>query len=149
MHLFGRCKRIVRRWLDEGYLVCTGGTRPAMVTYLEMADKAAELIYSACQRAMGKDKGIKAILDPYNPHGSTTHVSFNTTKEPLWTTAPSKCHVNYVVCDSDWEAELARVVEAHPRVHGLRQEPGAAVRGALSRRRDAAEVSARLHRAGR
>jgi type III restriction enzyme len=65
---------------------------------------------------MGKDKGVKAILDPYNPRGSTTHVAFNTTKDLLWETAQARCHVNYVVCDSDWEAELARVVEAHPRV---------------------------------
>jgi type III restriction enzyme len=86
------------------------------VTYQVIADMACELIDMACQRAMGKDKGVKAILDPYNPRGSTTHVSFNTTKELLWETAQTRCHVNYVVCDSAWEAELARVVEAHPRV---------------------------------
>jgi len=112
------------RWLDEGYLECTGNTRKAMVTYQEIADKAVELIHSACQRAMGKDKGIKAILDPYNPRGSTTHVSFNTTKETLWTTAADKSHVNYVVCDSAWEAELARVVEAHPRVKAYVKNQG-------------------------
>jgi type III restriction enzyme len=27
-----------------------------------------------------------------------------------------KCHINWVVCDSDWEAEFCRVVEAHPKV---------------------------------
>ena len=27
-----------------------------------------------------------------------------------------RCHVNWVVCDSDWEAEFCRVAEAHPRV---------------------------------
>src|SRR5262249_14634929 len=116
MHLFYPLQRVVRRWLDEGYLECTGNTRRAMVTYQEIADKAAELIDAACQRAMGKDKGIKAILDPFNPRGSTAHVSFNTTKRLLWETAANKCHVNYVVCDSGWEAELARVVESHPRV---------------------------------
>ena len=117
MHLFYALQRVVRRWLDGGYLECTGDTQRWMVaTYQEVADKACELIDLACQRAMGKDKGVKAILDPYNPRGSTAHVSFNTTKELLWETAQTKCHVNYVVCDSAWEAELARVVEAHPRV---------------------------------
>jgi type III restriction enzyme len=116
MHLFYALQRVVRRWLDEGYLECTGNTRKAMVTYQEIADQACELIDLACQRAMGKDKGVKAILDPYNPRGSTTHVSFNTTKDQLWETAQTKCHVNYVVGDSAWELELARVVEAHPRV---------------------------------
>jgi type III restriction enzyme len=117
MHLFYALQRVVRRWLDEGYLECTGNTRKAMVTYQVIADLACELIDLACQRAMGKDKGIKAILDPYNPRGSTAHVSFNTTKEQLWPTERGgKCHVNYVVGDSAWELELARVVEAHPRV---------------------------------
>ena len=116
MHLFGQIKGIVRRWLEEGYLECTGGTLPAMVTYLEIADKAAELIHLACQRSEGGQTRIKAILEPYNPRGSSAHVSFNTTKTLLWKTTAEKSHVNYVVCDSDWEAELARVVESHPRV---------------------------------
>lgn len=116
VHLVYKVQPIVRRWLDEGYLVCQGNTRPAMVTYLDIADKAAELIYAACQRAAGKDKGVKAIIDPFNPRGSTAHVSFNTTKPDLWTTKPERCHINYVVCDSEWEAELARVVESNKHV---------------------------------
>ena len=32
MHLFGQIKRAAKRWIDEGYLVCLGGTTPAMVT---------------------------------------------------------------------------------------------------------------------
>jgi len=116
MHLFGQIKGIVRRWLEDGYLECTGGTLPAMVTYLEIAEKAAELIHLACQRSEGGQTRMKAILEPYNPRGSSAHVSFNTTKTLLWKTSAEKSHVNYVVCDSDWEAELARVVESHPRV---------------------------------
>ena len=34
----------------------------------------------------------------------------------MWTTAADKCHINYVVLDSDWEAEFARVAEQHPNV---------------------------------
>lgn len=116
VHLFYKVQPIVRRWIDEGYLVEQGQTRKAMVTYREIADKAAELIDAACQRGAGKDKGVKAIIDPFNPHGSTTHVSFITTKTTMYETGPTRSHVNYVVCDSDWEAELARVVEAHPKV---------------------------------
>ena len=67
LHLFGQIQRIARRWIDEGYLVAKGGTDPAMVTYLEMADQAAERIYLACQRHEHGEKRIKAILDPYNP----------------------------------------------------------------------------------
>ena len=58
------------------------------------------------------------MLDPYNPTGSTAHVSFNTSKTERWDTAgpPPKCHLNWVILDSDWEAEFCRVAEAHPRV---------------------------------
>jgi len=57
---------------------------------------------------------VKAMLDPYNPAGTTNFVAFNTTKPNIWNTAPDKSHINHVVCDSDWEAEFARVVESHP-----------------------------------
>ncbi len=67
---------------------------------------------------------MKAMLDAYNPRGTTTHVSFNTTKSDLWKTAVARCHVNYVVCDSDWEAELARAVENHPRVKAYVKNQG-------------------------
>lgn len=54
------------------------------------------------------------MLAPYNPAGTTDHVAFITTKQTLWQTRADKCHVNFVVCDSDWEAEFCRVVEGHP-----------------------------------
>jgi len=115
MHLFGQIKRAAKRWINEGYLVCMGGTTAAMVTYRELADQAAELIYLACQPAAPTPSEILAVLDPYTPQGSSRFVNFATSK-PLYTTAPARCHVNHVVLDSDWEAEFARVVEANPRV---------------------------------
>lgn len=127
LHLFGQIQRVVRQWLEGGYLVCQGGTKPGQLLYREIVEMASQLIYMACQREAGGNKRIKAILDPYNPKGSTRHVSFSTSKN-LYRTAPNKCHVNYVVCDSDWEAELARVLESHPKVrayvknHGLQFE---------------------------
>jgi type III restriction enzyme len=65
-----------------------------------------------------KDRPVKVLLDPYNPVGSTAHVRFPTSKPDRWDTSgpPPKNHVNWVVLDSQWEAELCRVVEAHPRV---------------------------------
>jgi type III restriction enzyme len=123
LHLFGQIVRVVREWLAGGYLVCTGGTVPAMVTYQEMAEAAAERIYLACQRKEHGEKRIKAILDAYNPKGSTRHVSFTTSKS-LWRTAPNKSHVNYVVTDSDWEAEMARVIESHRQVRAYVKNQG-------------------------
>lgn len=115
LHLFYQIQRIVRRWIDEGYLECKGGTGPWMLQILSIASQAAERIYNAIAGAIGDEKMIRAVLDPYNPRGSTRHVGFMTSKD-LYETSPLKSHVNYVVCDSDWEAEFARAAEAHPRV---------------------------------
>ena len=63
-----------------------------------------------------KDRPIRALLDPYNPTGSTMHVNFNTSKTERWQTSSQKSHINWVILDSDWEAEFCRVAEAHPQV---------------------------------
>jgi len=115
LHLFGQLKRIARQWLDE-YLVCKGGTTPALMLYKELADTACERITAAITRAEAGNRPIVALLDPYNPEGSTAHVNFNTSKQTLYQTASDKSHINYVVLDSDWEAEFCRVAEKHPRV---------------------------------
>ncbi len=56
------------------------------------------------------------MLDAYNPSGTTNYVSFNTSKKDRWETDARRCHVNWVILDSDWEAEFCRVAEAHPKV---------------------------------
>lgn len=117
LHLFGRLKRIVKQWLDEGHLVCKGGTYPAQLKYKALADLACERITAGIVRAeLAKSRPIQAVLDPYNPTGSTRHVAFNTTKTERYATDAHLCHVNWVVLDSDWEAEFCRVAEKHPRV---------------------------------
>ena len=124
LYLFGQLKRIVRQWLD-GRLVCTGGTYPAQLMYQELADKACERITQGIVSTLIGERPVRAVLDPYNPAGSTAHVRFTTSRPLRWKTAAARCHVNWAVCDSEWEAELCRVVESHPRVrawvknHGL------------------------------
>ena len=76
------------------------------------------------QSALSRRAAIKAVLDPYNPSGSTRHVRFTTSKSTRWETDPRLSHVNYVVCDSDWEAEFCRVVEGHPRVRAYVKNQG-------------------------
>ena len=56
------------------------------------------------------------LLDPYNSTGSTAHVNFNTSKTDRWETDARRCHLNWVILDSDREGEFCRVVESHPRV---------------------------------
>ena len=115
LHLFGQLKRITRQWLDR-YLICKGGTYPAQLMYQELADMACERITAAITRAQIGSRPVKAVLDPYNPVGSTAQVNFNTTKTLRYETDANCCHVNWVVLDGGWEAEFCRVAEAHPRV---------------------------------
>jgi len=56
------------------------------------------------------------VLDPYNPTGSSRYVNFTTSKRDRWETDARHCHVNWVILDSDWEAEFCRVAESHPKV---------------------------------
>ncbi|MEE4719390.1 DEAD/DEAH box helicase family protein [Pseudomonas alliivorans] len=115
LHLFGQLKRITKQWLDT-CLVCKGGTYPAQLMFQSLADIACERITTAITRAEMGTRPMKAVLEAYNPTGSTMSVSFNTSKTERWETQADKCHVNWVILDSDWEAEFCRVAEAHPQV---------------------------------
>lgn len=115
LHLFGQLKRITREWLDN-CLECKGGTFPAQLMYQELADMACNKITAGITRKLIGVKPVKAILDSYNPIGSTVNVSFNTSKTNRWQTDARKCHVNWAILDSDWEGEFCRVVETHPAV---------------------------------
>lgn len=115
LHLFGQLKRITKQWLDN-CLVCKGGTYPALLMYQELADMACERITAGITRSLVGERPIKAVLDPYNPTGSTIHVNFNTSKKSRWETDSRLCHINWVILDSDWEAEFCRVAESHARV---------------------------------
>jgi type III restriction enzyme len=115
LYLFGQLKRITKQWLDN-CLVCKGGTYPAQLMYQELADMACERITAGIIRTLVGIRPIKALLDPYNPTGSTINVNFTTSKRSRWETDSRRCHINWVVLDSDWEAEFCRVAESHPRV---------------------------------
>jgi type III restriction enzyme len=117
LYLFGQLKRITKQWLDT-CLICKGETYPAQLMYQELADMACNRITAAITRKFVGVRPIKALLDPYNPTGSTRNVRFNTSRTDRWDTSgpPPKNQVNWVVLDSDWEAEFCRVAESHPKV---------------------------------
>jgi type III restriction enzyme len=123
LHLFGQLKRITKEWLDT-CLVCKGGTFPAQLLFDEIGDMACNKITAAITRHFHGERPIKALLDPYTPEGSTAHVRFNTSKALRYETRADRCHVNWVVCDSDWEAEFCRVVEAHAQVRAYVKNQG-------------------------
>ncbi len=115
IHLFGKMKRVVREWLDT-CLDCHGDTYPAFLIYKQLAEEACNRIQAAITRGSIAEHAIRALVSPYNPVGSTMHVRFNTSKLERWETRADRCHINWVILDSDWEAEFCRVVEDHPRV---------------------------------
>jgi type III restriction enzyme len=115
LHLFGQLKRITKQWLDT-YLVCKGDTYPALLMYQTLADMACNKITAAITREFLGELPIKALLDAYNPTGSTAHVRFNTSRTDRWETSSRHCHINWVLLDSDWEGEFCRVAESHPNV---------------------------------
>ncbi len=123
LYLFGQLKRITRYWL-ENHLVCEGDTYKAQIMYQTLADTACERITKAIVSSHVGERPVKAVLDPYNSHGSTVEVNFNTSNKTLWKTDPTKCHVNWAVCDSSWEKEFCRVAESHPLVRAYVKNQG-------------------------
>jgi len=133
LHLFGQLKEIARHWLAH-HLDCRPGTYKAQVMYQDVLDRACERISQGITRkVVEQHEGscpIRAVLDSFNPVGSTRDVNFMTTRgrQELVKTGELRCHVNYVVCDSSWEADFCSIAEAHPLIrayvknHGLHFE---------------------------
>ena len=141
-HLFPQIQRLARRWLDEGYLV-TKGVPVGAILYQDQLARAADKIDIACTRA--SEGRIVAVLDPYNPKGSTRHVNFITSKS-CWTTGAPSAQVPHQPCRA--RLDLGGGAGAHAREPsaraGLRQEPGAGLRDPLSRRRRHPALPARF-----
>ena len=114
LHLFGQLKRIARQWLRE-CLICKGDTYPAQLMIADLADMACERISAAITRAELGRQPVKALLDPYNPTGTTRHVNFTTSRTLRYATG-GRCHLNWAILDSGWEGELCRVLDTHPHV---------------------------------
>ena len=111
IHLFGQAKHIVEDWVTNHFR-CSGAAYPAQILYASLAQDACRRIMAGITRqAETKTNVVKAVLNPYNPDGSTRYVRFVTTKRGLWKTN-EKCHINWAVLDSDWEGEFCRVLEA-------------------------------------
>ena len=123
LHLFGQLKRITRQWV-ETCLVCKGGTYPAQLKYKTLADMACERIQAGITRAFEGKRPIQAVLDPYNPEGSTRHVRFTTSRTDRWESRADRSHVNYVILDSGWEGEFCHVVESHLKVRAYVKNRG-------------------------
>ncbi|MBW9203502.1 restriction endonuclease subunit R [Bacteroidales bacterium SW292] len=114
--LFGRLKRIVEKWYDTQVEIIGGDGSKEMrrLVIFWNQKETANSIYEGIRRANTDSEKIKAILNYYNPTGSTRYVYGATAKEVYPTV---KSHVNYVVADTDsWEQIAAKTLEELPQV---------------------------------
>ncbi|QPM91426.1 BPTD_3080 family restriction endonuclease [Pseudooceanicola algae] len=116
MHLLIPAKRIVLQWLKEGHFECKGDTVPAQLLYRELADEVCDVIFNALTDPVRGVSVLRAVLDPYNPEGSTLGVQFNTSVATRYWPRPDRSHLNWIITDSDWEDKLAACIEDHPAV---------------------------------
>jgi type III restriction enzyme len=113
--LFPQLLDITRQWLDE-CLYLKDNTFMQMLFLVELAHNAADRIYQAIVRSADGEATLKPNLRDYDTVGSTNYVDFDTTR-PVYATDESKCHINYVVADTDsWEQKMAQTLEEMPEV---------------------------------
>lgn len=115
---FCQLKRIVEYWYNNQLEVIGGDGSPKMRRLVKLWDstKVVANIFEGIQNgSVGDNKeNITAILDYYNPEGSSKYVFGKTSKEVYPTL---KSHVNYVVADTDsWEQICAKTLEQMPPV---------------------------------
>ena len=110
--LFPQLLVITHQWIDE-CLVTEDEALPQWLLMVEFSHAAAEKIYRSIVAAASSQRkpSLVALLQPYDPIGSTKGVSFDT-RRPVFRTDPEKCQLNYVVADTDsWEQRLALALE--------------------------------------
>jgi type III restriction enzyme len=113
--LFPQMLGIAKRWLAE-CVTLKDGTFPQMLILIQFANDAADRIYKAIVATTEGTAALKPILRPYDAHGTTRHVDFDTAR-PVFATRDDKCHISHVVADTDsWEQKMAQVLEDMPEV---------------------------------
>lgn len=119
--LFPQLLSATRTWV-RGYVTCKDEGFPQMLRIAELEATAADKIYAAIVRgdqegrAPDEPPTLLPVLRPYDTIGSTRYVAFDTSK-PVMHTDPEKCHLNYVVADTDtWEQKMAETLERLPQV---------------------------------
>lgn len=113
--LFPQLLGVAKRWLAE-CVTLKDNTFPQLLLLIEFAHDAANRIYKAIVASTDGTAALKPILRPYDTIGSTRYVDFDTTR-PHFATREDKCHINFVVADTDsWEQKMAEALEEMPEV---------------------------------
>lgn len=113
---FAKLKQVVEQWYYQQVEIVGGDGREEqrrLVLFWNPLHVVTS-IYEGISSAQQHDESITAILNFYNPEGSTRYVHGATAK-PVYPT--QKSHVNYVVADTDsWEQIAAKTLEQLPQV---------------------------------
>ena len=85
--------------------------------YQELADMACNRITAGITRAVRRRAADQGAARSLQPDRLDQRTSASTRRRPTAGRPSSdRCHVNWVILDSDWEAEFCRVAESHPQV---------------------------------
>ena len=114
---------IVRYWMRY-HLICSGVPEQYLL-WKVLANEAAQRIRRACApKFEDEPEAYVPIIDSYTPEGSSYYVNFITTKRLRHETAANKCHINYAICDSEWEISLCKFLEDDPDVFAYVRNDG-------------------------
>jgi type III restriction enzyme len=110
--LFRQALAAVDRFVDTKVIYAKGVDERELDNELYKSAIANRLL-AAIRPAADGDGKLLPVLDQFQPEGSTEPVAFSTAKPVEPTT---RSHVNYVVCDSELERQIAHELEADERV---------------------------------
>ena len=108
---FPDIKRIVENWYNNQLEIVGGDGSKEQKRLVMLWDYKAVLssINEGIHKANADQEVISAVLNYYNPDGSTRYV-FRPTNKPVYATKRS--HVNYVICEpGSWQEQFAQTLD--------------------------------------
>ena len=108
---FPDIKNIVETWYNEQLEIIGGDGSPEQKRLVMLWNYKAVLdnIMEGVHKANADHEEISAVLNYYNPEGSTIHV-YRPTNKSVWPT--QKSHVNYVIAeDNSWQQIAAKTLD--------------------------------------
>jgi type III restriction enzyme len=120
--LFPQLAEATREWMRSS-LELHDHVFPQLLLLHEQASRAVEKIFRGILAAERGSPRLVAVPSPQDPEGSTASVDFDTAK-PVMATDPTKCHVEYVAADSNWEHVMTSRLESMPEVRAYVKNQG-------------------------
>ena len=120
---FPQILRIAQDWLDhQAQFEDDEATR--LLEVAEIRNAVADEIGAAIDRTDEAKTLLRAETRRYDPLGSTARVYYESTKPPSDLYATERSHINYIVCDNNWEREVAEMLDRLDEVKGYVKNQG-------------------------